>query len=172
MHTFREAGRNSTVFKQFTLCMQTMRIFMIWENQTKPKPGQIEEEKRKKEKRSELNRTRLCLVRRCERASSSSFLANGAQFIKIQGKEEQKKGDSIFVPSIGERVPNTPIYSMLLHLLFFLVHIIIAVNHSFSSPCQQTFVSFSWLCVCVFLSKKKRKQKRCIKPKKDKHRIG
>lgn len=37
------------------------------------------------------------------------FLANGVQFIIRKKMQRRKKGDPIFEPSIGERVPNIPI---------------------------------------------------------------
>lgn len=142
-----------------------------------------------KEKTTELNRKKIIFyvfaVRCAVSASSSSFISLLMVFnsskTKIYGAE--KKGDPIFLKaSIGERgtkYANTLISSAFFPLLALgrslSMHIIIAVNHFFSSPCQQAFLYLFLLHpmrVCVFFRWKDKRRWMEKKPKKDKQRMG
>lgn len=172
------------VFKQFTLCMQTMRIFMISGKQKKERlrrtigARRFEDGERESEcdRETELNRKKIIFgVRECVLwASSSSFISVLMVFNSSQKEEKlrrsTKKRVIWFFPkiSIGKRAPNTPIH--LFHRPFFRCSHTVSQSACislslltilFRHHANRLFVSVSLLpvrcvCVCVFSLKRQK----------------
>ena len=98
-------------------------------------------------------------------ASSSSFISllmvfNSSQKEKEKPRRSRKKGWSDFFRrlqlvkenQIRRYTYSIGLFSLLAHGPSICVHIIIAVNHSFSSPCQQALC----LCLCFALTRSMR----------------
>lgn len=146
----------------------------------------MERRKSAGEKKTELNRKKIIFGSAlflfvlwahhllCRRSFPKLMVFNSS---KSKTNAREKKGDPIFEANESTQYANTFVhfaYFFFAHTLF--MHIIIAVNHSFSSPCQQNCFSLSlstsrFVCACAYFHRKD-KRRWIKKPKKDKNWMG